>query len=233
MALDNSDHCATLKIKISSFQLGIFAFLLVVLSSLLRPGVKFEEKHLILPPPQIERFSFGYSEVVADVFWIRILQDFDYCDEKIVEGQCRNNSWMFQMLDVTTKLAPHFRIAYAAGGISLTVLVGDLEGATKIFERGVQMLPHDWTISYRAAYHYLYEVKDKKRAAELLIQAGQNGAPPWVFTLAGRLYSDSGELDLAQNLLQEMKDTNQDETLIKRLQDKIDSMKASKVSSKQ
>ena len=71
----------------------------------------------------------------------------------------------------------------------------------------------------------LYEVKDKKRAAELLVRAGENGAPPWVFALAGRLYSDSGEFELAQQLLQEMKDTNQDPTIIKRLEDKIESMK--------
>ncbi|KYG63039.1 hypothetical protein AZI87_16340 [Bdellovibrio bacteriovorus] len=164
---------------------------------------------------------------MADLFWIRAVQDFDYCDQQIAQNVCRNNSWLYSMLDTITNLAPKFRIPYAAGALALTVIITDVDGATKIFEKGVKEFPNDWRISYRAAYHYLYEVKDNKRAAELLIQAGKNGAPPWVFTLAGRLYSDSGNMELAEALLQEMKDTQQDPTLIKRLQDKIDSMKAS------
>ena len=132
------------------------------------------------------------------------------------------------MLDSTTSLSPNFRIPYAAGGLALSVIVGDIEGASKLFEKGVAAFPNDWPILYRAAYHSLYEMKNKKRAAELLIQAGKNGAPPWVFTLAGRLYSDEGEIFLAESLLQEMKDTKQDASFINRLQEKIDTVKAGK-----
>lgn len=214
--------------KSPSFLLGLFALMLLVSSSFIRMPEGSTKRQLIAPPSGIQRFSFGYRESAADLIWIRAIQDFDYCDNQIKKNVCRNNSWLFQMLDAVTDLSPHFRIPYAVGGLALTVIISDIDGATKFFEKGVKAFPHDWPIIYRAAYHYLYEVQDKKRAAELLVQAGQNGAPPWVFTLAGRLYSDSGELDLAQNLLQEMKDSNQHETLIKRLEDKIESMKTSK-----
>lgn len=214
--------------KSPGFILGLFALVLIVSSSFFKLPEKSNQRHLVSPPAGIQRFSFGYQESFADLIWIRAIQDFDYCDKQIGKNVCRNDSWLFQMLDAVTNLSPHFRIPYAVGGLALTVIISDIDGATKLFEKGVKTFPHDWPIIYRAAYHYLYEVKDKKRAAELLVQAGQNGAPPWVFTLAGRLYSDSGELDLAQNLLQEMKDTNQDATFIKRLEDKIESMKSSK-----
>ena len=176
----------------------------------------------------MERFSFGYNEVVADGFWIRTLQDFDYCDKPVSKQVCQSNSWLYEMLDTITNLSPHFRIPYAAGALALTVIITDVDGATKIFDKGVKAFPQDWPILYRAAYHYLYEVKDNKRAAELLIEAGKNGAPPWVLTLAGRLYSDSGNLDLAKALLQEMKESKQDTTLIERLEKKIESIKAEK-----
>lgn len=211
--------------KSSSLLLGLFAFFLVVITRTHQPALNNASRRLVAPPPQLKHFVFGFNEVVADSLWIRTIQDFDYCDQVQSHNLCKGNSWLYKMLDATTDLSPQFRIPYAAGGLALTVLISDVEGATKIFEKGVRSLPKDWTISYRAAYHYLYEVKDKKRAAELLTQAGDNGAPPWVFSLAGRLYSDSGELELAQQLLQEMKDTNQDPTLIKRLEDKIESMK--------
>lgn len=213
--------------KIPSVLLGIFALAVLIFSQFFAASSLKKERALIAPPPNLQHFTFGYSESMADLFWIRAVQDFDYCDQQIAQNVCRNNSWLYSMLDTITNLAPKFRIPYAAGALALTVIITDVDGATKIFEKGVKEFPNDWRISYRAAYHYLYEVKDNKRAAELLIQAGKNGAPSWVFTLAGRLYSDSGNMELAEALLQEMKDTQQDPTLIKRLQDKIDSMKAS------
>lgn len=212
-------------LKIPSLWLGIFSLLCVFISlkNWTTSGASYRD--LMAPPPGIERFTFGYEEVSADLLWIRTLQDFDYCEKSLSEGVCINNSWLYHMLDAVTNLAPHFRIPYAAGGLALTVLISDIEGATKIFDKGVVAFPHDWPLLYRAAYHYLYEVKDKKRAADLLIQAGQNGAPPWVFSLAGRLYSDNGYMDLAESLLANMIQAHQDPAIIHRLQQKIQSMK--------
>lgn len=219
------DKHSLVQAKISGLLLGVFAFLSISLSQIHSSQNINVPKNLIPPPLMVERISFGYQEVIADLFWIRAIQDLDYCDKPIAEKVCRNNSWLFQMLDAVTNLSPQFRIPYAAGALALTIIITDIDGATKIFDKGVKAFPKDWPILYRAAYHYLYEVKDKKRAAELLIQAGQNGAPPWVFSLAGRLYSDSGNLELAESLLEEMIQTKQDPSLIKRLQDKINSMK--------
>ncbi|MEK2644826.1 tetratricopeptide repeat protein [Bdellovibrio sp. BCCA] len=211
--------------KIPSIVLGIFSLLLIFLSNSLRENEGARSRHLIAPPPQLEKFSFGFQESIADLIWIRAIQDFDYCEAEITERTCQNNSWLYKMLNTVTNLSPNFRAPYASGALALTVIITDIDGATKIFDKGVQAFPHDWPILYRAAYHYLYEVKDKKRAAELLIQAGEHGAPSWVFTLAGRLYSDAGQMELAEKLLREMIRNEQDPTLIKRLQDKINSMK--------
>lgn len=210
---------------IPRFILGILAFFCISMSLQYQQKNENMNRIPLSPPAGAERFSFGYSETIADLLWIRSIQDFDFCDKFISKNQCKNNSWLFRMLDAVTNFSPYFRMPYAVGGLALTVIISDIDGATKIFDKGVKAFPRDWPILYRAAYHYLYEVKDKKRAAELLIQAGQNGAPPWVFTLAGRLYSDSGHTELAEALLQEMINTEQDPHLIKRLRDKIDSIK--------
>nr|WP_295906212.1 hypothetical protein [uncultured Bdellovibrio sp.] len=215
--------------KLLGFSCNKFLFLIPVALILTTNWWSFSNKSgvrgLISPPAFLNHFSFGYQEVIADSIWIRAIQDFDYCEQQKSENICVDNSWLYKMIDTITELSPKFRVPYAAGALALTVIISDIEGATKIFDKGVQRFPNDWEIQYRAAYHYLYEVKDRKRAAELLIQAGQHGAPPWVFTLAGRLYSDSGHMELAESLLQEMIRNEQDPTLIKRLQDKINSMK--------
>ncbi len=212
--------------KIPSLILGIFAFTLVLVTQFSYIAPVIPKGSYLAPPPMFEHFTFGYNEIMADSLWIRLLQDLDYCEQTIAENTCKNDSWLYQMVDTVTNLSPKFRVAYAAGGLALTVLITDIDGATKIFDKSVKAFPKDWPILYRAAYHYLYEVKDNKRAAELLIQAAENGAPPWTRTLAGRLYSDSGNIDLAERLLQDMKDSGQDEYLIKRLEQKIQTIKA-------
>jgi tetratricopeptide (TPR) repeat protein len=211
--------------KIPSLALGIFAFSLILLTHVQKGEVQRVSPTFIAPPKQLERFVFGYQEVVADLLWIRAIQDFDYCDEVLGKHLCRGNSWLFKMLDTVTNLSPHFRTPYASGALALTVIISDYEGAKIIFDKGVERFPNDWQILYRAAYHYMYEVKDNKRAAQLLIRAADNGAPKWAYALAGRLYSDSGALDLAEAVLAEMKASGQEEQFIKRLEDKINSMK--------
>lgn len=223
---NTSSSVGVLKAKIPSLLLGIFALGLVFSTRTVLPPSQQEVRQLIAPPPMIEHMTFGFQEVTADMLWIRSLQDFDYCENQVAENTCQGNSWLFRMLDAVTNLSPNFRIPYAAGGLALTVIISDYEGATKIFDKGVKAFPNDWPILYRAAYHYMYEVKDNKRAAELLIQAGDNGAPKWVYTLAGRLYSDSGNIELAQSLLQDMIKTGQDKSLIDRLQAKIQEIKS-------
>lgn len=220
------DHLYSFSFKqIPSFLLGICALILLSLTQITKPDPSTVVRDLIAPPPQLNRFSFGYQEVIADTLWIRAVQDFDYCDKAIGKNICINNSWLFKMLDTITDLSPNFRIPYAAGGLALTVIITDIDGATKIFDKGVKAFPNDWTITYRAAYHYLYELNNKKRAAELLIQTGQNGGPSFVYALAGRLYSDSGNVELAEALLREMTESKQDPLIIERLRKKIESMR--------
>lgn len=213
------------KARIPEFILGILAFFLLWISATNQPISQTSKRALIRPPEYMDKFSFGFNEAIADSLWIRTIQDFDYCESQTGKNICVNNSWLYHMLDTITNLSPHFRIAYAAGGLALTIIITDVDGATKIFEKGVKNFPKDWPIIYRAAYHYIYEVHNKERAAELLIQAGKNGAPPWVYSLAGRMYSDNGQIELAEKLLEEMINENHDSVIVQRLKDKISSLK--------
>ena len=76
-------------------------------------------------------------------------------------------------------------------------------------------------MAYAAAYHALYEEKNKTKAARLYEKAAQNGAPAWVFSLAGRIAMDNGEDQYSKQILEGMIASNLDEKIIKRLKDKI------------
>lgn len=202
--------------------LGFFSFLLVLYSQIYAgKGLLEKPRDLLSPPIGIEHFTFGHRDVVADFLWIRAIQDFDYCDQVIAKNLCVGKGWLFRMLNSISDLSPEFRMPYATGAVALSVMVSDIEGAARIFDKGVDQFPNDWPILYRAAYHYLYEVKDKKKAAELFMRAGRNGAPPWVFSLAGGLYEESKERMAAEAVLQEMIKMEVDQAIIERLKEKL------------
>ncbi|RYZ83092.1 MAG: hypothetical protein EOP04_20665 [Proteobacteria bacterium] len=156
---------------------------------------------------------------------MRAIQDFDFCDQETAKNVCIGNTWLYRMLNTITDLSPKFRMPYATGAVALSVMVSDIEGAKKIFDKGTTEYPNDWPILYRAAYHYLYEVRDKKIAADLFMRAGRNGAPPWVFSLAGGLYNESNERVAAEAVLSEMIKTEKDPLLIKRLTEKLENIR--------
>ena len=220
---------------ISVFQLNL------ILSSILFFTISFSMKKPIepkrsdyLPPPSAVKYlSAGMSFQFADSLWLRALQDFDYCEQKINEIDCKAKSWLFQTLNLATELDPQLEPSmYRAAGLALTVIISDYAGASVIFDKAVRHYPKNWNIAFAAAYHALYEEKNKIKAAQLYEKAAQNGAPTWVYSLAGLLAADGGEEQYSEQILEGMIATNQDEKIIKRLQDKIVAVKVARKSSK-
>lgn len=187
-----------------------------------------------LPPPvAIKYLSIGMSYQFADSLWLRALQDFDYCEQKINEIECKGKSWLFQTLNLATEVDPWLEpTIYRSAGLALTVIISDYVGASIIFDKAVHQYPNDWSISYAAAYHALYEEKDKMKAAKLYEVAAKNGAPVWVYSLAGRIAMDEGADAYSYRILEGMIATNQDEKIIKRLRDKITEVEAHRKSQK-
>lgn len=176
-----------------------------------------------LAPPHVQHFTFGHREQVADSLWLRSVQDFDYCEQEVAKQTCRSTGWLFRMLDLITDLAPDFRMPYATGGLALTVLVNDFSGASRIFDKAVVRFPKDWPILSRAAYHALYEEKNKEKAARLLEQAAKAGGPSWYYMLAARLSSEEGDLAFLENLIAQLEsESSPDPLLIKGLKDRLE-----------
>ena len=59
----------------------------------------------------------------------------------------------------------------------------------------------------------------------MYFKAAKNGAPDWIHVMAGRLAAEGGDDEYAEKILQTMIDTNQDEKYIKRLREKMISLK--------
>lgn len=205
-----------------AFLSSLLMLSLIVGSKFWSPGHFEIPKSLIAPPPHIEFFSFGFQPQLADSLWVRAIQDFDYCEEPLGKQLCKGKSWLYQMLDTITNLDPNYKMAYSRGALALTVVISDIEGASLFYDKAVKQYPYDWPLLYQAAYHALYEEKNKEKAANLMMRAGQNGAEPWVFSLATRLYTDAGKRELGLRVYNSIKDwDNIDEQIKKRMREKL------------
>lgn len=173
------------------------------------------------PPKDLQYFTFGYREPFADMLWLRAIQDFDYCEKQLKADLCKGNSWLSQMLDLTTDLSPRFRMAYSAGAMALTIIISDIEGASKLFNKGVLAFPNDWIILYKAAYHAIYEENNMPKAAYLVERAARNGAPDWVWSLAANLYSEGGQRMLAMKVVEELEAMKFNPAVIRRIKERL------------
>lgn len=172
-------------------------------------------KTFITPPKDIQFFHFGQNLLMADLLWIRWIQNIDQCDAVATAPVSLNptlddpdkkcfSGWGSQMLDRITLLDPQFYSPYLHGAMVTSVIIADQTGIDEIFQRGIKNFPKDWQIPYRAAYNAQYVLEDKAKAADYLSIAGRNGAPLWVHSAAARLYSEDGEYDLGIRSLEEL-----------------------------
>lgn len=200
----------------------LLAILMTAVSVFKAPEYNRLAEPYIPPPKAIEHLTVGFRVQMADSFWLRAIQDFDHCSKTLATNLCVSESWLFAVLDLASTLDPKLEPAmYQTGGLALSVLVSDVEGAAKFFSRGVHIYPQNWQIVYAAAFHALYEEKNKSKAARLYHQAFENGAPAWVQVVAGRLASDGGDEEFAAKILEDMIAQNKDEKLITRLKNKL------------
>lgn len=179
----------------------------------------------IAPPEIIKNLTVGLNVQMSDSFWLRALQDFEFCDTPINEKECSGKSWLFQIINVSVILDKNFFEAFYYGALALTIIISDYQGASVIFDKAVAQHPKTWKLLYAAGYHALVEEKDKLKAAKLYYEAAQSGAPDWVRMMAGKLAVDGGDDNYATQVLQGMIQINDQPDYIERLKKKLEQVK--------
>ncbi|MFN8847520.1 MAG: hypothetical protein ACK5V3_10710 [Bdellovibrionales bacterium] len=190
-------------------------------------GQTLKVKDFISPPKGIEHFAVGMRPQLADLIWIRSIQDIDYCEKSEHAKKCKDNDWLYRMLKAVVTLDPKYYSAYASGGLALSVLVSDYEGATEIYNLGIKEYPNDWVLLYRAGYHFLFEVNDFERASELYSRVSDLGGPFWVVTLGKRLNTKEGKLEVGRKVLDHMIKAEMPPQFAERLREKLKAIEAS------
>jgi len=166
--------------------------------------------------------TFGSTSAASDFYWIQSLQATEPEDECAQDKQKQGCHSTFSSL---TNIALHLdsrNVLAARAGVALAdVVIKDIEGGSEILELSLPYNQNDMQLAYRAGYHYLYEVGDEAKAADMFQRAAQLGAPYWVYSLAAKLYSQSGKVELARRYLQEEIVNATDQRYIERLQQRL------------
>ncbi len=165
----------------------------------------------------LRQYSFGFDSVIASAIWIDLLQR-----SRHQHSGEDSLSWEYVQLDAINRLDPWFERAYSFGGVVLSVLVQDKEGARRILQRWVRRSPRDWHIHYLYGYHLFFELKDFETASKHILRAAElEGAPSWLNSLAVRLLSETGalaeSLRLCVSLYDQVNDTEGKDRLSMRI----------------
>lgn len=196
------------------------ALLILLQQHFVKPNLKFE-LNKVAPPLEVMYLSAGFRTQMSDSAWLRSVQDTEYCEKTLEDNKCVGQSWFFNIINLAVELDPLFSEAYYYGGLSLTVFIHDVAGASIIFDKATKQFKYDWPILYLAAYHALFEEKDKLKASRLYLAAANNGAPAWVRLSAGKLAASGGDEAAAKEILEHLVKTEADPVWVKQLKEKL------------
>jgi len=175
---------------------------------------------------RVKPFMLGFNTTYAHYLWIKTVI---YSGERM-EGD-RQFTWLIQMLDMITRLHPHFNEAYEFAGLMVPDLCHNPDAAMVILERGMNVFGSTkWNIPfYLGMLHHKY-YKDPARAAAAFSVAAQ--APgehqAKLASLAATFYDNADRDADAVDILAFIYETSENPDVKKHIAAKIDELTAKK-----
>jgi tetratricopeptide (TPR) repeat protein len=166
-------------------------------------SIQSQREELIFLPSEtmLARLSGGYSGLLADFYWTRVVQYFG----RHRLAHAKEYALLGSLLDITTGLDPHLLIAYRFGSLFLAGKppegAGDPERAIHLLERGIVANPDYWRLWEDLGFIYYWDMKDYAHAARAFQTGGERpGALPWMRVLAASVAAKGGEIQTSRVL---------------------------------
>ncbi|OGB95165.1 MAG: hypothetical protein A2Z31_05820 [candidate division NC10 bacterium RBG_16_65_8] len=141
----------------------------------------------------------GFVGLAADLTWIRTVQYFG----SRIEGKERFPQ-LYQLVDMTTSLDPHFLDAYQYGALFLTI-ARQYPNAIAIYRKGIAANPSAWQLPHDLGRLYFLELQDYQQALHWWeITDRLPGRPHYIPRFLIRLQAKVGRLETALELWQQM-----------------------------
>lgn len=162
-------------------------------------NISKQESTLNLKTNYLINFSLGHKRLISSLYWISTVLESD------IEHYNKNdlNNWMYIRFKTISTIDPLFYLNYTFGGLYLSVIKDDLEGATDIFTSGLKIYPDDFKLLRDSAFHFYYEVGDKDLAYPLLKKLERHPkTPASLVSLLARMENEKGNSEIALKILE-------------------------------
>jgi hypothetical protein len=164
-----------------------------------RPAAATPNPVVFIPSPAFyDSFSPSVRATIADVYWLYTIQ---YYGEHIkTDGRLDSLS---RMVDLVTRLSPHFKEAYFFGAFAM-IDAGRPGVGYALLERGFKANPDDWHFPfYLGFFAYTYAAnatKDQIASQWYATAAKLPGAPSYVSRLAAEMATKGNDRQKAVEL---------------------------------
>lgn len=169
------------------------------------------EKELLLPKSRYLRYiSLGFREMVADLLWLRVTQMYGEIDfqEKATKKEWK---YLYRMTSMVTDLDPYFFIPYYFSAVVFPWHANMVEEANRLLMKGMVYRSWDWRLPFYIGFNVYYFLGDNRKAAHYILRASRlPQSPQYLPKLASRLLYESGRLESAIALLEEILKTTED-----------------------
>jgi len=182
-----------------------------------------QDLHYLPEPTALRAMSLGYTELAADLIWLR--QVIYFGDQLTSRGDFR---YADRYLRTAIALDPNFRrlyawagIAYSASGLPVTNAM--VRQSNDMLEMGLRRFPNDWELNFMLGVNYLHELKTTderqkqawrfKGAEHIRRAALAGGGAPWLPVLVATVLTRGGETQAAIRHLEEILLTTEDEAV--------------------
>jgi hypothetical protein len=191
--------------------------------SALRSAVPPLENMTYLPGSErIKPFMLGFNTTYAHYLWIKTII---YSGEHLIGD--RQFTWLVQMIDMITRLHPHFNEAYEFAGLMIPDLCHDPDAAKVILERGMNVFgTSKWNIPfYLGMLYYKYYDDPERAAANFTIAAQAPGDHQGKLArLAATFYNNAGMDTEALDVLLFLYETSENPEVKKHIEAKIEEL---------
>lgn len=163
----------------------------------------------------LKKVLLGYESLAADLYWLRTVQYFGW--KRLFEPDKRFDL-LEPLLEITTDLDPHFKIAYTYGATFLSEPFPKGAGVplkgVELIDKGIENNPDYWRFYLDKGFLYYWFFEDYEKAAEVFLEGSKlPGAPYWMTAMAGRSLTKGGERETARELWRILYQTAENEQM--------------------
>ncbi len=198
----------------------------------------------------VKLLSAGFSEFVADIYWIKTVvyfgknttssdlpiaiskftdEDYDPVElDRIKKDNQVRFSYLYDLLDMITDLDPYFNRPYFFGGLHLSLKIDDADNSIKLLKKGMKYNPEDWSIPYLLGFNYYFYKNDPETAIKYLREVLLiPGCPDLPIAFTEGILREHKKRDAAIGFVEGIRKNTKDDKVRKTMENILEELKKS------